>query len=120
MLLGLTAGWYFETLDALGELPDSEYLIMKYRALIEHLDASTRLVYRHFEIPMTAAFEEKLAVAVEKARSYVSKHKYSLIEMGYTPQQMLEFYNGIFERFDFDPRTEELLAELSKKSREID
>jgi len=120
MLLGLTAGWYFETLDALDELSTSDYLIMKYRALTEHLDHSVRLIYHHFEIPMTPAFEEKLAVAVEKARSYVSKHKYSLIEMGYTPQQMLDYYNGIFERFDFDPRTEELLAELSKKSREID
>ena len=120
MLLDLTRGWYFDTLDSLGKLPGSEYLILKYRTLTEQLDYSTRLIYSHFNISMTPAFEEALALAVEEAASYISKHKYSLIDMGYTPQQMLEHYNGIFERFGFDPRTEELMAELSKKFREID
>jgi len=120
LLLDLTRGWYFETLEALEQLPESEYLILKYRQLTEQLDISTRLIYRHFGIPMTDPFEVKLAIAVEKAASYVSKHKYSLIDMGYGPRQVSSHYAGIWERFDFDPRTEELLAELSKKSREID
>ncbi|MBN2044182.1 MAG: sulfotransferase [Anaerolineales bacterium] len=120
MLLELTYGWYADTLESLEGLANSEYLIMKYRQLVEHLDVSTRLIYKHFEIPMTPAFENKLAVAVEEARSYVSKHKYSLIRMGYQPEPVLSKFSDIFTRFDFDPRTEELMAELSKKSREID
>ena len=120
MLLDLTYGWYVDTLTALEQLPDSEYLIMKYRSLVEHLDTSTRLIYEQFHIPMTPEFEVKLAVAVEEARSYVSKHKYSLIRMGYKPVPVLTKFEEIFTRFNFDPRTEELMAELSKKSREID
>lgn len=120
MLLELTYGWYADTLESLEEIPESEYLILKYRTLIEQLDASTRLVYDRFEIPMTPAFETRLAVAVEEARSYVSKHKYSLIRMGYMPEPVLTTFADIFTRFDFDPRTDELMAELSKKSREID
>ncbi len=120
MLLDLTYGWYVDTLASLEKLPDTEYVVMKYRQLVEHLDTSTRLIYDQFHIPMTPAFEEKLAVAVEEARSYVSKHKYSLIRMGYQPEPVLTRFEEIFTRFDFDPRTEELMAELSKKSREID
>ena len=120
MLLDLTYGWYVDTLASLEKLPDSEYLILRYRQLIRDLDTSTRLIYDQFHIPMTPAFEEKLAVAVEQARSYVSNHKYSLIRMGYQPEPVLTKFEEIFTRFDFDPRTEELMAELNKKSREID
>jgi hypothetical protein len=120
MLLELTRGWYVETLDSLECLPESEYLIMKYRSLTEDLDTSTRLIYSHFRIPLTPEFEVALAHAVELARNYRSKHKYSLIDMGYRPQQIIPQYTEIFERFNFDPRTEELMAELSKKMAEID
>ena len=61
-----------------------------------------------------------MAQAVVEAASYVSKHKYSLIDMGYMPNEVWDNYPEIFERFSFDRRTEELLAELSKKYAEID
>jgi hypothetical protein len=120
LLLNLTYGWYADTLASLEQLPESEYLVMKYRQLVEDLDASTRLIYDQFQIPITQKFEVELAKAVEEAASYVSKHKYSLIKMGYRPEPVLTRFADIFTRFNFDPRTEELMAELSRKSREID
>lgn len=120
MLLELTRSWYLDTLASVEKLPESEYLILRYNELIGELDASIRLIYRHFDMPLTEAFEPVLAQAVEEAASYVSKHKYSLIDMGYMPNEVWENYPEIFERFSFDRRTEELLAELSKKYAEID
>ncbi len=120
MLLDLTRSWYIDTLKTLEALPESEYMIIKYRSLVEDLDVTTRSIYDHFNIPLTPDFEEKLYTAVQEAANYVSKHRYSLIEMGYSTEQVYEQYHEIFERFEFDLRTDALMADLSKKYAEID
>lgn len=120
MLLALTRRWYLDSMDKLALLPISEYLILKYEDLIHELDASIRMVFRHFEIPMTPTFEIQLAKAVKDAEAYVSKHHYSLIEMGYSPQQVYEQYHEIFDRFNYDLNGRALMAKVSQKYAEID
>jgi DNA/RNA-binding domain of Phe-tRNA-synthetase-like protein len=61
-----------------------------------------------------------LAKAVEIAAAYKSKHKYSLLGMGYSAEQVYKQYRDIFTRFGFDPKEDPLMAEISKKFREID
>jgi hypothetical protein len=120
MLLDLTRRWYVESLDTLAQLPLSEYVILKYDDLVGKLDASTRMLYRHFDIPLTKDFEIRLAQAVKEAEAYESKHHYSLVEMGYTPQQVYQQYKEVFERFNFELNGKALTAKVSKKYAEID
>jgi len=120
MLLNLTRRWYVETLKTLEELPNSEYVILKYGDLVGELDASTRLLFDHFGISINDRFEKKLCDAVRTADSYVSNHKYSLFELGYTADQVYNQYREIFDRFEFDLNGKALMAQVSKKSAEID
>ncbi|MEJ2756872.1 MAG: sulfotransferase [Anaerolineales bacterium] len=120
MLLELTRDWYMETMDSLQRLPDSEYLTIRYRDLIGQLDVTTRGIYAQFGMSLSPEFEVRLAKAVEIAAAYKSKHKYSLLGMGYSAEQVYKQYRDIFTRFGFDPKEDPLMAEISKKFREID
>lgn len=120
MLLDLTRRWYVETLSSLEDLPQSEYLILKYDHLVGQLGESTRLIFNQFDIPINGAFEEEIDLAVQKAATYVSKHKYSLFELGYTADQVYNQYREIFDRFEFDLNGKALMAQVSKKYAEID
>ena len=120
MLLDLTKRWYVETLKTLETLPKTEYVILKYGDLVGELDASTRGLFTHFNIPISKDFELKLAEAVDAAAGYVSKHKYSLFEMGYTAEQVYDQYREIFVRFEFDLNGKALMAKVSQQYAEID
>jgi hypothetical protein len=120
MLLDLTRRWYVETLKSLEELPKSEYVILKYEELVGELGDSTRLIFDHFGVSITEEFEDTICEAVKIAASYVSKHKYSLFELGYTADQVYNQYQEIFDRFEFDLNGKALMAEVSKKYAEID
>ncbi len=120
MLLDLTRRWYVDTLESLEELPKSEYLILKYDSLVGELEDSTHRIFNHFGLPLSDNFECKLNEAVKAAAGYVSKHKYSLFELGYTADQVYNQYQEIFERFDFDLNGKALMAQVSKKYAEID
>lgn len=102
LLLELTRRWYVDSLKNLELLPHSEYLILKYEDLVDDLDTITRTLYAHLQIPLTAKFEKQLAIAVYEAQTFVSKHHYSLTEMGYKPQQIFQQYKEIFDRFNYD------------------
>jgi len=121
MLLELTRRWYINALQVLEEkIPASEYIILKYENLVDELDFSIRRLYSQFGIPINAEFEVTLAAAVEEAKHFVSKHKYSLIEIGYQPQQVYEQFEEIFERFHYDLNGKALMAKVSQKFAEID
>jgi hypothetical protein len=119
-LLDLTQHWYFYSLERLKALPESEYLVLRYDQLVGNLETSIRTVYDHFRIPYSEAYAGRVNLAVEKAATYVSKHKYSLAEMGYTPDQVYKSYKQIFERYNFDLNGTALMAQVSEKMNEID
>jgi len=120
MLLDLTRRWYVETLESLEDLPKSEFIILKYDQLVGELGQSTRAIFNQFRLPINEAFEEEINQAVRTAATYVSKHKYSLFELGYTADQVYNQYREIFDRFEFDLNGKALMAQVSKKYAEID
>jgi hypothetical protein len=119
-LLALTKHWYTYSLERLETLPESDYVILKYDDLVGNLESSIQKIYNRFGIPYSDRFAEKVTKAVEKANGYVSKHKYSLIEMGYTPDQVYENYKPIFERFNFELNGKALMAKVTEKYNEVD
>ena len=120
MLLELTRRWYVDTLASLEDIPKSEYIILKYDNLVGQLGESTRLIFNQFGLPINDKFEEEINQAVKTAATYVSKHKYSLFELGYTADQVYNQYREIFDRFEFDLNGRALMAQVSKKYAEID
>lgn len=119
-LLDLTRHWYLYSLERLQRLPESEYLILEYNDLVGRLDTSIQTIYNHFGKDYTEQYAQRVNLAVEKASGYVSKHKYSLLDMGYTPEQVYENYKQIFQRFNFDLNGKALMARVTEKFNEID
>jgi hypothetical protein len=119
-LLELTRHWYTYSLDRLEALPDSEYLVLRYNHLVGNLEASIRSIYDHFGISFSEEYSLIVNKAVEKAANYVSKHKYSLTEIGYAPDQVYKNYKQIFERFEFDLNGKALMARVTEKYEQID
>ncbi len=120
LMLDFTRHWYLYSLERLAFLPESEYVILRYDSLVEQLDESIRMIYNRFNMPITPKFEKELVRAVKDADGYESKHKYSLLEMGYTPEQVYAQYKEVFERFGFDLNGKALVAKVSTKFAEID
>lgn len=119
-LLELTRHWYTYSLDRLKTLPDSEYLVIRYDHLVGNLQASIRTIYDHFGLSFSEEYSLVVNEAVQKAAGYVSKHKYSLLDIGYTPDQVYQNYKQIFERFDFDLNGKALMARVTEKYDEVD
>jgi hypothetical protein len=119
-LLELTRHWYTYSLDRLETLPESEYLVLRYDHLVGNLQASIRTIYDHFGISFSEEYSLVVNEAVEKAANYVSKHKYSLTEIGYTPDQVYQNYKQIFERYEFDLNGKALMARVTEKYEQID
>lgn len=119
-LLELTQHWYTYSLDRLETLPESEYLVLRYDHLVGNLEASIHKIYNHFGISFSEEYSLVVNKAVEKAADYVSKHKYSLTEIGYSPEQVYQNYKQIFERFEFDLNGKALMAHVTEKFDEVD
>jgi hypothetical protein len=107
-------------LQRLAELPSTEYIILDYDDLVEELESSTKKIYNHFSIPMSDRFSVILDEAVEESAKYISKHHYSLAEMGYTPEQVYNLYQDVFERFNFELDGKAMMAQVSKHEAIID
>jgi hypothetical protein len=110
-MLEFTKHWYLYPLKLLPKYPSSSYLTIKYDDLTSKLGETIKQIYAHFEIEITPQFARSLAAAVERSKKYVSKNRYSLVEMDYTPQQIHENYRAIFNRFGFSLNGKAMEAE---------
>jgi hypothetical protein len=119
-ILRFTKYWYTYPLEKLSQYPSSDYLILKYDQLVGELEASVRKVYAHFNITFSEPFCVVLKKAVAEAEDFVSTHDYSLVEMGYSPDQVYTNYEEIFSRFHFKLDGKALVAQVSKHEAVID
>jgi hypothetical protein len=120
VILNFTRHWYDYPLERLSQIPSKDYLILDYDDLVEKLEVSVKSIYSHFDIPISEDFGRTLEKAVEESAKYISKHQYSLAEMGYTPEQVYSQYKDVFERFNFDLDGKAMVAQISDHEAVID
>jgi hypothetical protein len=101
-ILEMTLYWYRYPLVRLKQEPAERYKLVKFDDLIADPERIVTDIYRHFEIDLCPDFGEILRDAAEKARYYRSQHAYSLEELGFTREQILEIYEDVFEYWGFD------------------
>jgi len=75
-LLDMARHWYLYPLQWLSTQPAERYLVVYYRDLVADPEATVRRIFRHFGLPIDAAFAETLAAARTRAASYHSRHVY--------------------------------------------
>lgn len=101
-VLEIADHWYRHPIARSQRWPDGRFLFLTYNTLNEDLKASVEDMYRRFGFEMGPDFCERLHGEHEKARAYASGHMYSLEQYGLTPQDILERFADIFQRFSFD------------------
>jgi len=103
-ILDFTQHWYDHPLKFLDAHPSPRHLLLIYDDLIQNPEGVIRGFYEQFGYPEQPTLDKIVTEAVAETLAYQSDHVYSYEEMGFTRQQIIELYAGIFERFGFDKR----------------
>lgn len=101
-ILRATQHWYRHPQAQLADAPEDSYIFVNFDELVRDPHTTVAAIYARLGFEIEPAFEEILREATEKAKRYVSQHKYSVEEMGYTREQILTTYSDIFEQWGFD------------------
>jgi hypothetical protein len=103
-ILDMTQHWYRHPLRYLDSHPSPRHLIVSYDDLIQRPEAVIRGFYEQFGYPDQPGLPIIIDQAVKETLAFKSDHNYSLEEMGFTREQIVETYKDIFERFNFETR----------------
>lgn len=103
-IVDMTQHWYRHPLRYLDAHPSPRHLIVSYDDLIQRPEAVIRGFYEQFGYPDQPGLPIIIDQAVKETLAFKSDHNYSLEEMGFTREQIVEAYKDIFERFNFETR----------------
>lgn len=103
-ILDMTQHWYRHPLKYLDSHPSPRHLIVNYDDLIQRPEKIIRGFYEQFGYPDQPGLPIIIDQAVKETLAFKSDHNYSLEEMGFTREQIIEAYADIFERFEFETR----------------
>ena len=80
--------WYLYPHQYLKSLPANQYVRVLYKDLVADPEGTIRDIYQRFNFEISPEFAEVLRTEAEKAKSYKSKHNYSLKKMGLSKQRI--------------------------------
>lgn len=100
-VLTATQHWYRYPASRLAGAPDS-FTEVKFEEMIRDPQATLTAIYRHFDLEIIPAFATILQQETERTRTYKSEHVYSLEEMGFTREEILDTYSDVFEKWGYE------------------
>jgi len=103
-VLALAKYWYQHPLKVLDNNPSSKHLIVNYDDLIRWPDQVIRGFYGQFGYTESRGLEKIIKDAIEETGTHQSDHRYKYEEMGFSHEEILQEFEEIFERFNFDRR----------------
>ena len=101
-ILEMAGHWYRYPLECLDRAPQDSYILVKFDDLVGDPEQTIRDIYQHFDLAISPAYAQALREEAERARTYRSKHEYSLEQVGLTREQVVADYRDVFDRFGFD------------------
>ena len=104
LVLDMARSWYSYPLERLAEAPPERYAIVRYDELVVDTEETVLRMYERLGLQVDPCFARILREEAERERSYVSRHHYSLEDMGLTTDQIVCAFRDVFERFNFDTR----------------
>ncbi len=94
--------WYLYPHQYLKRLPAEQYAVVRYKDLVEDPKAAIETIYQHFGIQLSQEYAKTLQREAEKAKSYKSKHKYSLQAMGLSQKRIAKEFSAADSQYGFD------------------
>ena len=94
---------YYLHFDEQKKYFNAENLItLKYDDLVANPYNSVEKIYQHFKIEMSESFDVKLRHETDQARTYKSKHQYSLAQYGLQKEEIYKALAFVFEAYNFE------------------
>ncbi len=97
--------WYLHPHQYLKNLPNDQYVMLRYKDLVADPKSAIENIYQRFGIEMTPEFEKILIDESEKARQFKSKHNYSLDQMGLSSTNLKKEFDDAMRELDLDPES---------------
>ncbi|MEM7410354.1 MAG: sulfotransferase [Myxococcota bacterium] len=93
---------YLYPLEVFERNPETRVSIVDYRDVVADPAAAIEGVYRDLEIPVSAAYRERLLAEGKRARKHKSSHRYSLERFGLEPDAIRAGLSELFDRYQWD------------------
>ena len=92
--------WYLYPHQYLKSLPSNQYVRVLYRDLVADPEGTIRDIYQRFNFEIRPEFAEILKAEAQKAKSYKSKHRYSLTKMGLSKRRIQHEFEFITRQIE--------------------
>jgi hypothetical protein len=92
--------WYLYPHQYLKSLPSDQYVRVLYKDLVADPEGTIRDIYQRFNFEISPEFADLLRAEAEKAKSYKSKHSYSLKKMGLSKQRIQREFQFITKQIE--------------------
>jgi hypothetical protein len=110
--------WYTHALERLDRAPEDSAIVVRYDDLVDDPAGTVRRIYERFGFEVGPAYSEVLRAEAERARTYRSRHRYSLEGTGLTREEIVARFQDVFDRFDFSADEEAAPAPTSAEPRQ--
>ena len=94
--------WYYYPHQYLKHIPPDQYIRVRYKDLIADPQATIKHIYKQFNFEISPEYERILKAEANKARSYKSKHKYSLRKMGLNPGRIQKEFKSVASQLELE------------------
>ena len=97
-----TKYWYLYPHRYLKHLPPEQYIRIRYKDLVSDPKGTVEKIYKQFGFEISPEFGQVLQEESEREKSYHSKHRYSLKEMGLNIKRIRREFANISLKLDLD------------------
>lgn len=97
--------WYIYPHQYLKNLPNDQYVMVRYQDLVANPKAAIENIYKRFGIEMTPEYRQILIQESEKAKNFTSQHHYSLQKMGLNGQEIEQEFDAAFDEYKIEAQT---------------
>jgi hypothetical protein len=85
--------WYAYPHQYLKNLPPDQYIQVQYQDLVADPQGTVEKIYQQFGLQLEPAYQDILAAEAEKAKSFKSRHRYSLRKMGLSKRRIQQEFD---------------------------
>ncbi len=98
--------WYLYPHQYLQTLPKDQYIRVLYKDLVADPERTIRDIYQRFDLTLSPEYARILRREAEKAKSYKSRHKYSLRKMGLSKKRIAREFDFVKRQLESRPDSE--------------
>jgi hypothetical protein len=100
-IIDMAGHWYRYPMEFLKQVPDDQYLFVRYDDLVADPKGTVLAIYRRFGLTPSEAYVRLLEREAREARGYQSRHQYSIEQVGLSAEQLTDAFQDVIDRFRF-------------------